>query len=188
MDHQTNYQKFAQARDTFNLQLCIHRWRNRTLASRKLLERVANLENSQHVRTAFTVWREKTKDREQTRWRASMRSKMKLIRDKRDLKLTKDALAKWKQSHRAHSADQHYARSLILRHYDRWRIRLAHLDQLDDAADRLSRVIEGGVLEKYWHVWKRASQLQLAHKIVTENIGLRVKTDVMDVWRKQMWV
>ncbi|KAJ6547509.1 hypothetical protein B0H19DRAFT_1221514 [Mycena capillaripes] len=182
----TNYQKFAEARDIFILQLCIHRWRSRTIASRELLNRVATVENSQHLRTALRVWREKTKEREQTRWRASMRSKMKLIRDRRELKLMKDALAKWKQSHKAHSADQHYTRSLVLRHYDHWRNRLAHLDRLDDAADRLSRVIEAGILEKCWHLWKRASQLQLAHKIVTENIGLRVKTEVMDVWRRQM--
>jgi protein SFI1 len=116
-----------------------------------------------------------------------MRSKMKVIRDKRELKLMKDALTKWRQSHRTYSADRHYTRSLILRHHDRWRKRLAHLDHLDDVADRFSRVIEGGVLEKFWHRWKHASQLQLGYKIVTDNIGLRVKTEVMDVWRRQMW-
>jgi hypothetical protein len=60
------------------------------------------------------------------------------------------------------------------------------LDHLDDAADRLSRVLEDGVLEKFWHRWKHASQLQLAYRIVTDNIDLRVKTEVMDAWRKQM--
>lgn len=116
-----------------------------------------------------------------------MRAKMKLIRDKRDRKLMKDVLAKWRQSYRSHLADQHYTGSLGLRYYGRWRKRLTNLDHLEDVADAFSRVAEDGVIERCWYHWKHQSQLQLAYKIVTDSIGLRVKTDVMDVWRRQMW-
>jgi protein SFI1 len=111
---------------------------------------------------------------------------MKTVRDKRELKLMKDAMSTWRRCYRAYSADRHYTGTLVLRYYEHWRKRLAHLDHLDDAADRLSRVLEDGVLEKFWHRWKHASQLQLAYRIVTDNIDLRVKTEVMDAWRKQM--
>ncbi|KAJ7685133.1 hypothetical protein DFH06DRAFT_1157556 [Mycena polygramma] len=180
------YQEIDEARDNFNLRLCIHQWRVRTARSREVVDRIANLANNRHLQAAFKVWRLKTKEKEQTRWRASMRSKMKLVRDRRELKLIKTALRKWRQSHRAHSADRHYRRSLLIRHYDRWRKELAHLDHLDDTADQLSRTVESGVLERCWYLWKHESQLQLAYRMVADNIGLRVKTEVMDVWRRHM--
>ncbi|KAJ7109323.1 Sfi1 spindle body protein-domain-containing protein [Mycena epipterygia] len=182
----TTNQQISEARANTILRLCIQRWRTRAAASRELVARVANVANGQHLRAAFRLWRAKTKEREQTRWRASMRAKMNLIRDKRDRKLMKDALAKWRQSYRSHLADQHYTGSLGLRYYGRWRKRLANLDHLEDVADTFSRVAEDGVIERCWYHWKHQSQLQLAYKIVTDSIGLRVKTDVMDVWRRQM--
>ncbi|KAJ7709958.1 hypothetical protein B0H17DRAFT_1155780 [Mycena rosella] len=182
----TTDQQIGEARDLTILQIYIKRWRTRTAESRELAGRVATLANDQVVRTFFTKWRAKTKDREQARWRASMRAKMKIVRDKRELKLMKDVLAKWRQSYRSHLADQHYTASLALRYYRRWRNEVARLDRLDDVADELSRVVEGGALERCWYRWKHESQLQLARRIVTDNVSLRVKTEVMDVWRKQM--
>ncbi|KAJ7470710.1 Sfi1 spindle body protein-domain-containing protein [Mycena latifolia] len=182
----TTNQQIGEARDNLILRLCIQRWRARTADSRELAGRITTLANNQVLRTALRTWRKKTKEREQARWRASMRAKMKLVRDKRELKLMKEALAKWRQSYRSHLADQHYTASLALRYYSRWRKQMAHLDHLDDVADELSRVVDGGVLERCWYRWKHESHLRLASRIVMENIGQRVKTEVMDVWRRQM--
>ncbi|KAJ7046729.1 hypothetical protein C8F04DRAFT_1247798 [Mycena alexandri] len=177
----TTNRQIGEARDVLILRLCIQRWRALTAASRERAARVASTDNQQRLKAAFKMWRNRTKEREQARWRASMRAKMKLIRDKRELKLMTDALTKWRQSHRIRSADRHYAESLVLRYYERWRKGLAHLDRLEGLADQLSRVIDGGALEQFWYRWKHAAQLQIAHKIVTENVGLRIKTEVVDV-------
>ncbi|KAJ7156026.1 hypothetical protein C8R43DRAFT_1087387 [Mycena crocata] len=182
----TTNEQIGDARDNVILRIYIDRWRTRTATSIERVGRVANAANVRVLRSAFGVWRAKTKEREQARWRASMRSKMKIIRDKRELKLMKDALAKWRQSHRSHLADQHYTKSLALRYVCYWRQKLADLDHLDILADEFSRVSDGGILERCWHYWKHESQLQIAHKIVTDSIALRVKTEVMDVWRRQM--
>ncbi|KAF8212289.1 hypothetical protein K438DRAFT_1806296 [Mycena galopus ATCC 62051] len=175
-----------QARDILILKQFNDRWRVRVVASKERFHRVSLQENSRHLQTALRIWREKTKEKKLARWRASLRLRMKTVRDKRELKLMKDAMTKWRQAYQTYSADRHYAKSLMLRYYERWRQRLAHTDHLHDVADRLSRVIEGGVLENFWHRWKHASQLQLAYRIVTDSVGLRVKTEVMDVWRRQM--
>ncbi|KAJ6596838.1 hypothetical protein DFH09DRAFT_1272396 [Mycena vulgaris] len=182
----TTDQQIGEARDHVILRLCIHRWRTRTAESRQLVGRVDGLANSRDLAAAFRKWRKKAKERQQARWRASMRAKMKLIRDKREFKMMGDFFAKWRQRHRSHLADQHYSASLVLRYYRCWKNGVANLDHLDDVAEELSRVVEGGVLERFWYRWKHESQLQLAHKMVTNSIGLRVKTEVMDVWRGRM--
>ncbi|KAF7363393.1 hypothetical protein MSAN_00995000 [Mycena sanguinolenta] len=122
----------------------------------------------------------KTKEKKLARWRASLRSRMKTVRDKRELKLVTEAMTKWRQVYQTHSSDRHYARSLVLRYYGLWRKRLAHVDQLDDAADGLSRGIEGRILENFWYRWRHASQVQLAYRVVADNVGLRVKTEAME--------
>ncbi|KAJ6630747.1 hypothetical protein B0H10DRAFT_1982710 [Mycena sp. CBHHK59/15] len=182
----TTNQQIGEARDNLIVRLCVQRWRTRTAASREFAGRVDALANNRLLRVALHVWRAKTKEREQNRWRISMRSNMKIIRDKRELKLMKDALAKWRQSYRSHLADQHYTGSLVHRYYGRWKKRLARLDHFDDIADQLSQAVESGALERCWHHWKHETQLRIAARVVTENIGLRVKTEVMDVWRRQM--
>ncbi|KAJ7774770.1 hypothetical protein B0H16DRAFT_1303578 [Mycena metata] len=182
----TTNRQIGEARDILILRLCIQRWRALTAASRERAARIARTDDRQRLKAALKMWRNRTKEREQARWRSSMRAKMKLIRDKRELKLITEALTKWKQSHRIRSADRHYAGSLVLRFYERWRKELVHLDRLEGLADQLSRVVDGGTLEQFWYRWKHAAQLQIAHKIVTENVGLRIKTEVMDIWRKQM--
>ncbi|KAJ7273658.1 hypothetical protein B0H12DRAFT_1090432 [Mycena haematopus] len=182
----TTHQKLGEARKILILRQNIHRWRIRTAKSRERFYRVADQENNLRLRATFGVWRERTKEKKLARWRASLRSRMKTVRDKREFKLVKDAMKKWRQYYQTHSADRHYTRSLVMRYYGLWRKRLAHTDHLDDVADGLSRVFEGGILETFWYRWKHASQLQLAYRIVTDSVGLRVKTEVMDVWRKQM--
>ncbi|KAJ6502601.1 hypothetical protein C8R45DRAFT_977175 [Mycena sanguinolenta] len=182
----TTYQKLGEARDILILRQSIHRWRVRAAESQERFYRVADQENSLRLQATFRVWREKAKERKLARWRASLRSRMKTVRDKREFKLMKEAMTKWKQVYQTHSSDWHYARSLVLRYYGLWRKKLAHIDQLDDAADGLSRVIEGGILEDFWYRWRHASQVQLAYRVVADNVGLRVKTEVMDIWRKQV--
>ncbi|KAJ7172530.1 hypothetical protein C8R46DRAFT_1086306 [Mycena filopes] len=182
----TTNQQIGEARDVLILRLCIQRWRTLTADSRERDARIAKTANQECLKAVLRIWRNKAKEREQARWRASMRAKMKLIRDKRELKLVADALSKWRQSQRLRSADRHYAQSILLRYYDRWRKGVAHLDRLEGLADQLSRVIDGGALEQFWYRWKHAAQLQIAQKIVSDNVGLRIKTEVMDVWRKQM--
>ncbi|KAJ7452477.1 CTLH/CRA C-terminal to lish motif domain-containing protein [Mycena galericulata] len=182
----TTNEQIGEARDHLILRLCIHRWRTRTVASQERIGRVTNVANRRHLEVAFGAWKTKTREREQARWRDSMRAKMKLIRDRRELKLMKDVLERWKQCYKTRVAVQHYTDALTARYYRRWRRRLAHLDHLDDVADGLSQVVEGGVLERCWYRWKHESQLQVAYKIVSDNVGLRVKTEVMDAWRRQM--
>ncbi|KAJ7219221.1 hypothetical protein GGX14DRAFT_541179 [Mycena pura] len=179
-------QQIAEARDNLILRVRINQWRARTAVHSELLGRVANLANDRLLRASFTTWKAVTREKQQVRWRGSMRSKMKFIRDKRESRLVTDALVKWKQSHDIRTADQHCHRTLLVRYCSWWRKKLGHIDQIVDLANELSRVADHGVLEKSWYYWKHASQLQLAYRIVTDNVGLRVKTEVMDVWRKHM--
>ncbi|KAJ7285890.1 hypothetical protein C8J57DRAFT_1446668 [Mycena rebaudengoi] len=182
----TTNEQIGEARDNLILRLSIQRWRTLTSLSSMLASRAARVADTRQLLSAFQVWRAKAKDRRQMRWRASMRSKMKEIRDKRDFKLKEDVLEKWRQSYRMHLSDRHYTGSLILRVYVQWKRRLARLDHLDDVADEFAQNREGGALERCYYYWKHQAQLRFAHSVISESVGLRVKTEVLDVWRKQM--
>ncbi|KAJ7063252.1 hypothetical protein C8F01DRAFT_66538 [Mycena amicta] len=182
---ETNSQ-VAQARDNHVLRLCIHRWRLRTAASQDRFDSIVHLADGFHLRSAFGKWKARAKQKQQARWRADMRTKMKLVRDKRDRKLLLDALQSWKQAHQTRVAARHHMYSLVAQYFGRWKQKTVHLDRLDDRADEFSRVVDRGVLERCWYYWKHTSQLQIGYHIVADNVGLRVKTEVMDVWKRRL--
>lgn len=80
-----------------------------TAQRRELHQRVATLSDNRCLKGALDLWRVRLKERRQVQWRQDMRTRMKTVRDNHDLKLKKDAWAKWRQSHRSHIAEQHFS-------------------------------------------------------------------------------
>lgn len=138
------------------------------------------------MKNAMEAWRAKLREKKQVQWREDMRARMKTVRDHRDLKLKKDAWAKWRQSHRSHLAEQHYSEKLVLRFYTKWRKKLGKLDRLDNAGDQLARSRGSSQVEKCWILWKHAMEMKKAERATTERVGLRILTTAIDMWRKRL--
>ncbi|KAH9951317.1 Sfi1 spindle body protein-domain-containing protein [Amylocystis lapponica] len=182
----TTHDQIAHARDTLVLRLALHRWRQRTAARLALIQRVTALADARRLRLALHVWHGRLREKRQADWRAAMRAKMKTVRDARDVKLRRDAWAKWRQAHRAHLAAQHCAQQLVRRAMRRWRARVAALDGLDAAAEHFVYAKEERAVERCWDMWRRALEMQRAEKVMAERVGLRVMSEVVEVWKKRL--
>lgn len=146
------------------------------------------LANTRCSRAALTLWKAKLKQKRQIAWRNDMRAKMKTVREKRDLKIQKDAWAKWRQSFRSHLSELQYNERVVLRFFLRWKSSLTKLDRLETVADRFSRRSTCSAIVQTWKRWKRALAVSDAEKALTVKISLRVSREVMQVWKKHACV
>jgi len=115
-----------------------------------------------------------------------MRMKMKLIKERGDLKLKKDAWAKWRQLHRSRRASQQYSDHLLFRCYARWKQRLSNLDAFEATADVVSRAAALNDTKKCFVVWRKLANLQIIERHVVEQVNMRITCEIVDNWRKRM--
>jgi protein SFI1 len=184
---QNTNDQISRARDVLLLRVSIQRWRARTSALKQVSQRVTALSNNRHMKAAFRAWRIELKEKKQLNWRNEMRFKMKTIRDNREDKMRTDAWAKWRQLFQSRLAEQHYDKCLVLRALRHWKNQLAAVDHLDAAADDLARKTETRIVRKCWSFWHKAHELREVEKMIQESIGLRVMTDVLNVWKIRRW-
>lgn len=185
---QTTNQQVAEARDNVILGSAVRRWRNATATLREKQKHAVTLANTRCLRAALTLWEAKLKQKRQIAWRNDMRAKMKTVREKRDLKIQKDAWAKWRQSFRSHLSELQYNERIILRFFLRWKSSLSKLDRLETAADQFYRRSRCSAVVQTWKRWKRALAVSDAEKAVSAKISLRINRDVMQVWKKHACV
>jgi protein SFI1 len=163
-------------------------WRARHQSRNAVLLQLVKRANDRRLRVAFKTWAMKLKGKRQADWRDDMRSRMKLVRGKRENRLRKDAWAKWRQSYQSHLSVHRYNEQLVLRIYIRWKTRLSEVEQQEAVADEFLCRVERGEVERCWQFWRKASDIAAAEQVILERVGLRVMGEVLDVWRKRMYV
>lgn len=168
------------------VRLALHNWRAKTAQRRELYQRVAKLSDGRRLEAAVQLWRVKLKERKQAQWRNDMRMRMKTVRERHEMKLKKDAWAKWRQSYRSHIAEEHYSQKLVLRFYNKWRTKLVKLGRLEDAADSFVARRAKLQKERWWDLWKKEMGVKNAERAMAERVGLRILSDAMDVWKRRM--
>ncbi|KIK93706.1 hypothetical protein PAXRUDRAFT_828690 [Paxillus rubicundulus Ve08.2h10] len=183
----TTNQQVAEARDNVVLGSALRRWRNASASLLKRQEHVATLANTRNLRVAVTIWKVKLKEKRQIAWRNDMRAKMKTVREKRELKVQKDAWAKWRQSFRSHLSELQYNERVVMRLFLRWKSSLSKIDRLEANADGFHQRPNGSASMVVWKRWKRALEIRNAEKAVESKAGLRVKCEVMQVWKKHTY-
>jgi protein SFI1 len=134
----------------------------------------------------FQSWKVRLKQKKQAKWQNNMRTKMIAVREKREDKLRKDMWAKWRQSYQSHISQNCYAKRLVLRFFNRWKVRLAEEDHLEVLADEFQDAVMAKLAEKYWSEWRQSSKIRDAERIVIEIVGLRVVGAVLNFWKKRM--
>ncbi|GLB35015.1 putative sfi1 spindle body protein [Lyophyllum shimeji] len=182
----TTNQQIDEARDNLLLRLSLQRWRSVTASHAELYRRIASLSDNRGLKHAFSTWRARLKQKEQDKWRQQMRQKMKIIRDKREQKIRKDAWAKWRQSYRSHLSGQHYTANLVHRFYYCWKKRLSAIIELEDIADNALQASQGRVAERCWNCWRDATELRNSERIMSERVGLRLMGDAMAAWQRKL--
>ncbi|KAI0093593.1 hypothetical protein BDY19DRAFT_989156 [Irpex rosettiformis] len=183
----TTNEQISQARDSLIVRLALHNWRAKTAGRRELYGRVAQLSDSRRLKAAIQLWRVKLKERKQAQWRNDMRMRMKTVHDRHEMKLKKDAWAKWRQLHRSRIAAQQYSQKLVLRLYNRWKTKLVALDRLENAAGQLIARRGKAQKERCWEMWKREMGVRNAERDMAERVGLRILSNAMGVWKRRLF-
>lgn len=181
----TTNQQVTEAHDNVTLGSALRRWHNRTVL---LLEReahAARVADVRRLRVAMAVWRSKLKEKRQMIWQNEMRAKMKVIKEKRGYRVQKNAWARWRQAYCLRLAEMQFTERWKARFFLRWRMRVAKLDRLEISAINFSERSSCSAVVCAWKRWKRAMNLLRAEHSVTMNMGLRVKREVLDVWKKR---
>lgn len=163
----------------------MQRWRQLTASQLELSARVTSLSSGRTLRQAFTVWTARLAERRQIQWRRDMRIKMKIVREKREAKLCKDALSKWRQSFQSHLSDQHYKQRLVMRVLHRWHRVIAKRDHSKAIALKFDEVRESRSLDRTWEAWRRALDTRTREAAMVKRVGLRVMADGFEIWRKR---
>ncbi len=83
-------------------------------------------------------------------------------------------------------SDQHYKKRLSLRIFKRWEVKLSAVDGLEDVADEVQHARAEHAVERYWTRWRQMTHLRAAESVIAQQVGQRVKRQVMKTWRKQM--
>jgi len=140
-----------------------------------------------HLKRFFDLWTDKLKRRRQERWRQDMRMRMKIVRDKREARMERDAWAKWRHLFHLYLAAHNRDRRLTRVFFVRWRQRLEHIDRLDILADETAqRGLKRLVMQK-WAWWKHVLELSLSEKVFVERNSRKTMENVMAMWRKQTY-
>lgn len=168
------------------LRRALQRWRQRTAARREMYLRVAALSNRRCLKRFFQVWKLKLKEKKQIHWREDMRGRMKIVRERDELRLKKNMWAKWRQSYLSHLSEQRFARKVLVRAFHRWKARLKKLDEMEAAADHFVYVREDQTLDRYWETWRRAAELRRAEMTMRQRVDLRIVANAIDIWRQHL--
>ncbi|KAK0197165.1 hypothetical protein F5146DRAFT_1099463 [Armillaria mellea] len=182
----TTNDQIQDARDNLVMRRTLQVWTRRLAAYGRTCQTANAMADERQMKKAFSHWRRSLVGKQNENWRNSMRSKMKIVRTKREQRVRKDAWAKWRQSYRSHLSDQHYNERLSLRIFKRWKAKLSAVDSLEDIADEIRHARAEHAVERCWAHWRQTIQLRAAENVIAEQIGQRVKRQVMITWRKQV--
>jgi protein SFI1 len=151
----------------------------------EMYAQIAELSDRRRLSGALVAWRTKLHETQQSKWRHMMRLKMKTIKEQRELKLQKDAWAKWRQSYRSHLSSHQYDVGLRTRLYYHWKGRLSALDELEAVADDVLRAADDRRVINCWERWRKTSDMETSVQVMIGRISQRKIGDVMDLWRRR---
>ncbi|KAG6818169.1 hypothetical protein H0H87_000074 [Tephrocybe sp. NHM501043] len=185
----TTNKKMAEARDNFILHVHLRRWRDAVLSRRDIYQRIATLSDNRCRRKALTQWRDRFQARKQNKWRQVMRERMKVIREKRELQLRKDAWAKWRQLYRSHLSSQHYLERLVQRFYECWKQRLVTIGKFETIADGAYQASQERDMIQYWNHWRTSRDMHSSERLMDAQLeamqlnSFRLCDKMLYAWR-----
>ncbi|KIY50867.1 hypothetical protein FISHEDRAFT_22101, partial [Fistulina hepatica ATCC 64428] len=183
----TTADQIGKARDNLVLRVHLQCWRERVATRRDLLARVAQVSNARCLERALIMWRERLVARQQAAWRASMREKMKIVRDTRINRIRKEAWAKWRQTWCVCLAKHQHDARVISRVFLRWRTRTLGLEGFEMTADEALMRVDQNRTRRCWEVWRSATYLRTVEHSVATSVDLRIMSTAMSKWEARMY-
>ncbi|KAF9457172.1 hypothetical protein BDZ94DRAFT_1273913 [Collybia nuda] len=179
----TTNQQINEARDNLLLRLSLQRWRTLMISRNEMYNQITGLSNNGCLKRFLTTWRDRLREKQQLKWRHTMRLKIKTIKEKRDLILQKGAWTNWRQSYRSKLSQQHYEDALRIRTYSYWKARLSAFDALDAVADDVLRTADDRRVMYCWERWRKTYNMEGSAQMMLEKTNRRKVISVIGIWK-----
>jgi len=110
---------------------------------------------------------------------------MKFIKSKLELKVKKDAWAKWRQLQLSHQADKHYQLCSLVRLFARWKTKVRQIYEMTDVANEYASHLDLKVADRCWDYWKKAAVLRHRELVVIQRVDWRIVVNAFDQWKQR---
>ena len=115
-----------------------------------------------------------------------MRHRMKLVREKHEFGLLRDAWIQWRQAQEMRLADVHYDKVVVKRYLRMWKLKLVGLDQLNTVCDAFVARKDDALVEGCWDLWRREASMRRTEAVIANKVALRVLGNAVEVWKSHM--
>ena len=168
------------------LRLFMQRWQHKLTSRRQSQSQQVIKFSKRYLKVAFGVWQTKLKEKRQLLWRSEMKKKMKFIKNRSELKVKKDAWAKWRQLQLSHRADKHYQLRLLVRVFARWKTKLGQVYEMAEIADEYTGHLDLKVADRCWDYWKRAAVSRHQELVMIQRVDWRIVVNGFDRWKQRV--
>ncbi|KAF5391431.1 hypothetical protein D9757_002037 [Collybiopsis confluens] len=186
----TTNKQIDDARDNLLIRKFFQHWHRRMESYRTLYNQIEASANRRFQRIFYHTWKQclkaRMKQKLQAQWRQEMRTKIHLLRQKRDNRILREAWDNFMWSHRLFTADRHYDGQLLIRLLRRWKAKLHNEYERETVANDVFRGRLSSVVEICWDRWRVSTDLVRIEKVVKERAGLRIMGEVLDTWNGKM--
>ncbi|KAF9453199.1 hypothetical protein P691DRAFT_801539 [Macrolepiota fuliginosa MF-IS2] len=183
----TSQEQIDEARNAFVLRLALHHWSNLLTHRRVKYEDAAVLDDERRLFATLTFWRKRLLEKQQARWRNDMRSRMKAIKDRQNLRIFRDAWVSWRQKSQLVFADRLHNRRVLLLAFLKWKGIFSRVDAIQGKEEQLVALRDQRLLLQYWQTWRATTGIAGAEKEMVDRVHARVIWDAWSIWRKHTY-
>ncbi len=170
------------------LRLALHHWRNSLVLRQTMYGDVSKLDDERRLSTFFDLWRKKLREKQQARWRSEMRNKMKIVRDRRSLRIIRDTWASWHQTYQVSFADRAYQQKVLLLAFLKWKELYHRVHTTEGKSEQLIILRDQRLLLHCWQTWRTAAGMAGAEKEMAGRVHAGVIWNAWSTWRKYTYV
>ncbi|TDL27501.1 hypothetical protein BD410DRAFT_714677 [Rickenella mellea] len=164
----------------------LQQWRWCLSAQRDAFQQVARLAESRTLKGSWGIWKKKQQERKLIAWRNEMRVKMNLLKDKKGVKIKKDAWVKWRQLFQSRLSSQRYLHKLCIKIFTKWRYRKYVIDRMEALGDDTIETNELRIMTRYWEQWKVILMWKERERHVSSLVASRLRKEAMLVWKARI--
>lgn len=146
------------------------------------------LDDERRLWAFFEQWKKRSREKQQVKWRHDMRNKMKIIKDRHNLRILVDTWMLWHQKHQIRSAGEQYNQRVLLLAFLKWKESFRKMDMIEGKAEQLVILRDQRLLLRVWETWRAATRICSIEKGVVDRAHARIMWNTWMTWKKHTYV
>ncbi|XP_006458182.1 hypothetical protein AGABI2DRAFT_115192 [Agaricus bisporus var. bisporus H97] len=183
----TSQDQIDEARHAFLLRLAFHHWKNAYAFQDAKNKRALVLDDERRLWAFFEQWKKRSREKQQVKWRHDMRNKMKIIKDRHNLRILVDTWMLWHQKHQIRSAGEQYNQRVLLLAFLKWKESFRKMDMIEGKAEQLVILRDQRLLLRVWETWRAATRISSIEKGVVDRAHARIMWNTWMTWKKHTY-